>query len=242
MAEDYSTFSTENKGIFRIGAVDCDDHPNICKKENVESFPTFKIYPPFPAPVFDLEASDNFDSKIAKMAAGRFITNRAIEITHSNHKAFVNEDIATPKVILFTNSKKGTPFVFKALSSHFEKTLQFGLVRDSEEGLTKQYKVKSFPALFVIKDGKPIKYSEKEFSYSKIFEFVNVYSQIFIDPTSKDNNSAPKQSSAAKPWLITNVPQMTSDSANDVCLKKDGVLCIILVAKDAESLDKNHVD
>ena len=45
-------------------------------------------------------------------------------------------------------------------------TLQFGLVRDSEESLVKQYKVKSFPALFVIKDGKPIKYDGKDFLYN----------------------------------------------------------------------------
>jgi hypothetical protein len=28
------------------------------------------------------------------------------------------------------------------------------------------------------------------------------------------------------------VPQLTSDSANDICLKKDGVLCVIYVVKD----------
>lgn len=57
---------------------------------------------------------------------------------------------------MFTNSKKGTPFVFKALSASLEKTMQFGLVRDTEEGLAKQYKIKAFPTLYVIKDGKPI--------------------------------------------------------------------------------------
>jgi hypothetical protein len=40
-----------------------------------------------------------------------------------NHKTFVEEDISTPKVILFTKSPKGTPFVFKALSQHFEVSL-----------------------------------------------------------------------------------------------------------------------
>jgi len=33
---------------------------------------------------------------------------------------FVKEDAGTPKVLLFTNAKKGTPFVYKALSQNFE--------------------------------------------------------------------------------------------------------------------------
>ena len=98
--------------------------------------------------------------------------------------------------------------------------------------------------MFVIKsDGKPIRYEEKEFSYSKIFEFINVYSQIFVDPTDKDNQSGGvKQSAAAKPWLIANVPQLTKDSANDICLQKDGSLCVIMVVKDAASVDQKKLD
>lgn len=68
-----------------------------------------------------------------------------------------------------------------------QKTLQFGLIRDTENSLATQYKVKKYPALFVIKDGKPIKYDNPEFNYNSIFEFINVYSQVFIDPTQKEN-------------------------------------------------------
>jgi hypothetical protein len=46
--------------------------------------------------------------------------------------------------------------------------------------LAKQYGLKSdkdFPAIRVIKaEGKPIKYESNEMQYSKIFEFINVYS------------------------------------------------------------------
>jgi thioredoxin-related protein len=92
---------------------------------------------------------------------------------------------------LFINAKKGTPFIYKALSQNFEKTLQFGLVRESEDALASKYKVKKFPALFVVKsEGKPLKFEGADFSYSEIFEFLNVHSQIFIDPNAKDN--APK--------------------------------------------------
>ena len=123
-----------------------------------------------------------------------------------------------------------------------QKTLQFGLIRDTESSLAQQYKIKSYPALFVIKDGKPIKFDNPEFTYNSIFEFINVYSQVFIDPTKKENQSEVKTSSASKRWLVAQVPQMTQDSANDICLKKDGSLCIIMVVKDAASIDQKAMD
>jgi len=61
-----------------------------------------------------------FEAKQIKKVAGRFYSDKSIEITGNNHKTFVEEDVATPKVLLFTNAKKGTPFVYKALSQNFE--------------------------------------------------------------------------------------------------------------------------
>lgn len=101
-----------------------------------------------------------------KKVAARFYQDKTIEITSNNHQTFVTEDVATPKVLVFTNAKKGTPFVIKALSSNFEKTLQFGLVRESEDAIAKKYKVKSWPAMVVVKsEGKPIVFEGSEFSY-----------------------------------------------------------------------------
>lgn len=53
----YEKFSLENKGVFRVGAVNCEESEAICKKEGVTTTPTIKIYPPFPAPIFDLDIS-----------------------------------------------------------------------------------------------------------------------------------------------------------------------------------------
>ena len=64
----------------------------------------------------DLDLSSGFDASKLKKTAGRFYTDKSIEINGKNHDTFVKEDVATPKVLLFTNSKKGTPFVYKALS------------------------------------------------------------------------------------------------------------------------------
>lgn len=46
----YEQFASENKGIFRIGSVDCDANAAICKSEKVDKFPTIRIYPTFPMP------------------------------------------------------------------------------------------------------------------------------------------------------------------------------------------------
>ena len=88
-------------------------------------------------------------------------------------------------------------------------------------------------------DQKPIPY-DGEFNYQDIFEFLNIHSQIFIDPNAKENEV--KTSSASKPWLVKPVPEMTKDSGNDICLKKDGALCIILVVKDKSSLKQSQID
>ena len=128
LKKDYEAFATENKGIFRIGSMDCVEWKQFCEKEKVTSFPTVRIYPEFPAPILDADVKA-FSSESLKKAAGKFYVDKSIEITNNNLKTFLEEDLATPKVLVFTNAKKGTPFVVKALSYNFEKTLRFGLVR-----------------------------------------------------------------------------------------------------------------
>lgn len=104
-------------------------------------------------------------------------------------------------------------------------------MRDTEQGITSKYKVKTFPSVFLIKekDGKPLKYEGKEYTYQAIFDFINIYSETFVFR----NNEDTVVSAASRPWLSERIPQVTSDSADDICLKKEGALCVIYVAKDA---------
>ena len=95
----YEQFATENLGVFRIGSVDCDDNPQICSSEGVTDKPTIKIYPTFPIPTQNLDLSDGFDVTKLKKAAGRFYTDKSIEITGKNHETFIKED---PGIILYT--------------------------------------------------------------------------------------------------------------------------------------------
>ena len=90
-----------------------------CEKEKITKFPTIRVYPQHPMPTNDIDA-EKFDLKQLKKSAGKYYQDKSIEITANNHKTFVEEDDRmyrqTLKVLLFTNDKKVTPFVYKVLS------------------------------------------------------------------------------------------------------------------------------
>ena len=54
-AKDFDEFTNDYRNVFRIGACDCDAEPLICEKENIQTFPTFRIYTPIPMPTVDIE-------------------------------------------------------------------------------------------------------------------------------------------------------------------------------------------
>lgn len=223
--------------MFRITAIDCEEFASVCAKEQVNKFPLFRIYPAFPAPTQDYE-EEQIDFAKLKTQAARFVGSRVIEVTQNNYDTFINDNPGKPKVILFSD-KKGIPLILKALSSHFDKTLIFGLIRDSEQGLVGKYKVKQFPSVFLIKekDGKPQKYEGTDFSYQAIFDFINIYSETFVFRGDQEEVAT---SAASKPWLNERVPQLTSDSIDDICLKKESALCVIYIAKDAQTAKDNQ--
>lgn len=78
-------------------------------------------------------------------------------------------------------------------------------------------------------------YTGDDFSYSALFEFINTYSETFVVPGGEDENV---ESRASKPWLSEKVPFMSKDSANDICLKKDGILCVIYLVPSASQSDE----
>lgn len=62
---EYLSFATENKGIFRIGALDCKEFKDLCDKEGLPGLPAIRIYPTFPAPTQDvsLPSDKKFEAK-----------------------------------------------------------------------------------------------------------------------------------------------------------------------------------
>lgn len=100
------------------------------------TYPNYKIYPPHPVPAFNVETKAELDTDVLKKAAYRFIGNRVIDINSNNIKTFLEDNPGKPKMLLFTETKSA-PMVYRALSTYFDKTLEFGLVKKDEEALAK---------------------------------------------------------------------------------------------------------
>ena len=195
-----------------MGEVSCDDFYDICEKEKITEYPVVRVYPKNPIPTVDF-TKENYSIDSVKKTALRFIESKAIEITQTNVETFLKDQPGKPKVLFFSDKEKGEPILLKALSSSFDKTLFFGHVRKGEETLVKKYKVKEFPAMLIFKGGqKPVPF-EGAFKYQEMYDFLNVYSEIFEFPGNQEPESA-----ASKPWLSEPLPELRRESGNDICL------------------------
>lgn len=101
-------------------------------------------------------------------------------------------------MLLFTDKPKGTPIIYKGLSVAFEKKLNFGLVRSSDSVLVSKYGIKKFPTVIVVKTGekKPFVYEGKQFNFEGLFDFLNIYSEVFVP-----GGGSSLDSSATKQWM-----------------------------------------
>lgn len=115
-AKEFDEWVNQYNGVFRVGAVDCDEYPKICKEEKAEVFPSFKIYPPTPMPTTTI--TEDYSVEKLQKAAARYLHSNVIEITNANLHTFTAENPSVPKVLLFTD-KKGVPMVYKGLSVAF---------------------------------------------------------------------------------------------------------------------------
>ena len=116
----YEKFAIEQKKMFRIGSVECNEFNKICENEGITEYPTYRVYPPFPVPHSDLMSGESgLDTDRLKKMAFRHIGDRVIEVTSTNHDVFKDDNPGKPKVLLFTESKKA-PIVLRALSEYFD--------------------------------------------------------------------------------------------------------------------------
>lgn len=105
-----------------------------------------------------------------------------------------------------------------------------------DTALASKFKVTKFPSFFLLKgNDKAVPFEGESFSYKDLFEFINIYSETFVFPGDAEQAGEVK-SAASKPWLNTALPFLAKESANDVCLQKDGTLCVIyVVSENAQS-------
>ena len=108
-------------------------------------------------------------------------------------------------------------------------------MRSEDTGITSKYKVNKFPKIMVLTVDKKTKfYDDGENKFKPLFDFLNVYSETFFR-VGEDNTKASEETKKGKPWLNEKLPELTKDSANEVCFKVDGIVCVILINKEKPS-------
>lgn len=227
LKNEIAKMSNEYDGMFKFAALDCNEFKELCNKQDVKEFPTFKIYPPLPAPVFPYEQEIN--SKTIISSLGRFIDNKTIELNSNNIDNFKNDKPNLPKVYLFTD-KVGVPLIYKVLAIQFNGKMDFGVVRSEEKTIVGQFKVNKYPTILVTPVGakKNEVYPGKN-QFKEIYDFLNIYSETFFK-VGEDKTSASSESKADKPWLKETLPELNKNSANDICFKVEGVICVVVVS------------
>jgi hypothetical protein len=115
----------ENKNMFRIGSVECTEWKQICDKEGITAYPSYKVYPPMPIPSSQIEMEGKeVETDKLKKAAYKYIGNRVIDISSQNIDTFLKDNPGKPKMLLFANNKS-TPIVYRALSTYFDVRAKF---------------------------------------------------------------------------------------------------------------------
>lgn len=219
--------ASDYDGMFKIAAVNCGEYKELCDKQEVREFPSFKIYPPLPAPVFPYEGDINAKSIIASL--GRFVDNKVTEIHSGNIDTFLQEKANIPKILLFTD-KKGVPLIYKVIATQFDKKAIFGIIRNEETAIIQKYKIKAFPKFIALPVGaKKPDYYEGDTKFKSIFDFVNIYSETFFK-VGEDKTKQTESTKEDKPWLNEKLPELNSKSGNDVCFKVDGVICVVFIS------------
>ena len=112
----------ENSGMFKLAGLNCKKYKDLCSKQGVTEYPTYKIYPPLPAPPMKYEGK--IEPKNILSYLGKFVGNKAVELNINSFDDFITSKPNVPKILLFTN-KKGIPLIFKRLSLEFEVSILF---------------------------------------------------------------------------------------------------------------------
>ena len=224
----FNEAAKETNGMLRFAAIDCSKWTRFCK-ENLNSellYPRVVVYPPYPIPPFSL---DNPDKKKMIQQAIRYISGEHIEnINSSTINNFLNQNIAIPKVLLFSN-KKHPPTIYKALSNTFSDRLNFAFINSSESSLLKKYKIKDVPKVLIFRSSsRTPEIYDGPIKYTNLHEWLNVRAETFVKGGGFSNTGS--QQEVNKPWLEQRIPELTLASHQSICFKQRN-LCAIYLSK-----------
>jgi hypothetical protein len=232
--DEYNALAKEYKGMMKVTAMDCNENTKFCEKNNVKTTPSVMLYPPNPMPPFMWEGK--LEKKALSGRMGKLMPDNSVALTGENVDKFLTTDPTKPKVLLFSNKDK-VPLMFKALSSEqvLKRTIKFAFVKEAESAIVSRFKVKKFPTLISVSGPKAdVKEEYKgDINFLAVHEWVNLRSESGMGDKVKGGGGATEESiEEAKPWLVQEVPELTSKSHKDICFKGEG-LCVIYL-KDGD--------
>ena len=115
--KEYDKFATDFDGMFKVAAMNCVEFRDVCEKEEIKEYPTFKVYPTLPTPVMIYEGKIESNALVGYL--GRFIGNKVTELNMNNFESYLADKPNLPKAIMFTD-KKGVPLIFKSIAVAFD--------------------------------------------------------------------------------------------------------------------------
>jgi len=232
--EEYNKVAGELKGMAKVTAINCNDWPIFCKKNDVKETPKIMIYPINPQPAFAYEGK--MEAKVIAGKLSKLFPNLGTGLTAETVDQFLTTEPSKPKVVLIS-SKKSPPTIYKALTSEtvFRRSVKFGFASESDTEVVQKLKVKKFPTILMQRGQKAeIREVYKgEMNFLAIKDWVNLHSESGMGDKQKAVGGAEESVEEAKPWLVQEVPELTLKSHQDICFKGDG-LCVIYL-KDGEA-------
>merc|ERR1711957_1138122 len=235
----YNDLAKELKGMVKEAAINCDDWPVFCEKNNVKTTPSVMLYPTNPIPAYLWEGK--MEQKAIAGRLAKSIPDSSVALTADNVDAFLTTNPTKPKVFLFSN-KKAPPTIFKALSSEtvFRRTVSFGFIKEEEADIVKRFKITKFPTIMMQRGAKAeVKDTYKgEMTFLGLQEWINLFSESGMgDKVAGAGGKEEESIEEAKPWLVQEVPELTGKSSNDICIKGEGLCVIYLKAGELSAAE-----
>jgi len=230
LLDEYNKVGKEMKGMSKVCAINCNDWPNFCKKNNVKSTPSIMLYPVNPFPAFLYEGKQEAKAISGKLS--KMVPDHSTKITKDIVDSWLTSDVSKPKVLIFSN-KKTPPTILKALSSDtvFKRTAKFGFVTEDEAEVCEKFKVKKFPSVIM---SRKVGNEVKKETYSGEMNFLALQTWVnpYVESGVGDKVGAGKAQESDggieddQPWLSQEIPELTAKSSNSICFKGEG-LCVI---------------
>jgi len=234
--DEFNKVGKEMKGMAKVAAMNCNDWPKFCTKNNVKTTPSVLMYPINPFPAFLFEGK--LEAKAVAGKLSKMIQDNSERVTKDNVDSWLTSDASKPKMLVFSN-KKSPPTILKALSSDtvFRRAAKFGFVTEDDAEVCAKFNVKKFPTVVLQRkvgtDFKKEIYSG-EMNFLALQAWVNPYVESGMgDKVGKAGQEQESNIEDDQPWLTQEVPELTAKSSSSICFKGEG-LCVIFL-KDGEA-------